>query len=56
MKEELYEGYVITPIFIYNGGLKADFQVYNEAKDTAILKPYTTLQRIKDEIDETINN
>jgi hypothetical protein len=55
MTPEIYRDYLIEPIFVYTNG-KADFNVYPESgKECGWIEPSTTIERIKDSIDEKLS-
>jgi hypothetical protein len=50
-----YKGYVIERVFSYENG-KGDFQVYKKDGDYGTIEPYVTLERLKEEIDERLED
>lgn len=51
---EIYKGYLIKRVFKYTSG-KADYQVYpDEGNECGFLCAYTTVEKVKEEIDNRI--
>jgi hypothetical protein len=46
-----YKNYLIEERYTYTDG-KADFQVYEKDADSGFIRPRTTLEEIKEEINE----
>jgi hypothetical protein len=49
-----YKNFIIQESYTYNDG-KADFQVYEKDADSGFIRPRTTVEEIKEEIDERTN-
>ncbi len=49
-----YKGWIIEPVFVYDSG-KTDFNVYPPHGEYGTIHPSTTIEAIKEEIDEEEN-
>lgn len=52
MRNEIYRGWLIEPVFVFSDG-KADYQIFpDEGKEQGYMHPKDTLEGVKSRIDE----